>query len=211
MIHAFKIENDSLAIDVQQILMYEPLAEIYKRDDSPSKEFAYKEFKYIYFIADNKGYINRNGLKGRQAHLYAADNSGLHDSYQPDDVVKRAIDVVRRSLVSSPVEKLLDATVKGLNSSTTVVDMIVDHLTDIIEDPESKDKDILQAQATIKSLIATAKEIPDIVDNLLELRDKYDRAERGISMLRGNKEYRPSYDGNDEGQLTNDVPIEVVR
>lgn len=211
MIHAFKIENDSLIIDVQQVLMYEPLAVIYKRDDSPNKEFAFKEYKYIYFLADNKGFINRNGLKGRQAHLYATDNAGLRDSYEPDDVVKRAIQVVKNSLVSTPVEKLLDATIKGLNASTTVVDMIVDYLSDIIDNPESKSKDILAAQANIKSLIATAKEIPDMVDNLIELKDKYDKAERGINLLRGNKEYRPSYDGNDEGQFTSDLPVEVLK
>lgn len=210
MIHAFKIENDALTIDVQQILMYEPLAEIYKRDDSKNKEFAYKEFKYIYFIADNKGFIKRNGLKGREAHNYATSNANLNDSYEPDDVVKQAIKLVQSSLTSTPVEKLLDATVKGLNASATVVDMLTDYLYDVINNPEVDDKEVLSAQASIKKLLDIAKEIPDMVDNLIELKDKYDKAERGIELLRGNVEYRPSYDGNDEGKLANDIPVEVI-
>ena len=40
MVHGFKIENDKLILDVEEILQYPLLQQIYARDDSKDKSFA---------------------------------------------------------------------------------------------------------------------------------------------------------------------------
>ena len=47
MVHGFKIENDKLILDVEEILQYPLLQQIYARDDSKDKSFAEKEFRFI--------------------------------------------------------------------------------------------------------------------------------------------------------------------
>ena len=55
MIHAFKIENDNLVLDVEEVLQYDILRDIYVRDNSKNKEFAYKEFRFIHIYITMKG------------------------------------------------------------------------------------------------------------------------------------------------------------
>lgn len=52
MVHGFKIENDKLILDVEEILQYPLLQQIYARDDSKDKSFAKKnlDLYYIYPI-----------------------------------------------------------------------------------------------------------------------------------------------------------------
>ena len=57
MVHGFKIENDKLILDVEEILQYPLLQQIYARDDSKDKSFAEKEFRFILYLSDRKGYV----------------------------------------------------------------------------------------------------------------------------------------------------------
>ena len=50
MVHGFKIENDKLILDVEEILQYPLLQQIYARDDSKNKSFAEKEFRFILYL-----------------------------------------------------------------------------------------------------------------------------------------------------------------
>ena len=45
MVHGFKIENDKLILDVEEILQYPLLPQIYARDDSKDNSFAENVFR----------------------------------------------------------------------------------------------------------------------------------------------------------------------
>lgn len=198
MVHGFKIENDSLVLDVEEILQYPTLAEIYRRDDSKDKAFALKEFRFILFLADRKGYVTKAGLTKKEAIEYARRNAGLNDLYEPDALIFKAIEIIKKDMNITAVEDLISSTVKALNLSGK----LVRGLTDGIENLMSKDnlelKDLAACEDTLKQIIKIANEIPERVDKLAELNDKWDKIEKGISTIRGGLEYRNSYDGTDD-------------
>lgn len=198
MVHGFKIENDSLVLDVEEILQYPTLAEIYRRDDSKDKSFALKEFRFILFLADRKGYVTKAGLTKKEAIEYARRNAGLNDLYEPDALIFKAIEIIKKDMNITAVEDLISSTVKALNLSGK----LVRGLTDGIESLMSKDnlelKDLAACEDTLKQIIKIANEIPERVDKLAELNDKWDKIEKGISTIRGGLEYRNSYDGTDD-------------
>lgn len=69
MVHGFKIENDKLILDIEEILQYPLLQQIYARDDSKDKSFAEKEFRFILYLSDRKGYVTKAGLTKKKLML----------------------------------------------------------------------------------------------------------------------------------------------
>lgn len=209
MIHAFKIENDKLVLDVEEILQYKPLQTIYARDDSKDKEFAYKEFRFIHFIADRKGYVTKAGLTKKEAFAFARKNSDLPDDYIPDSVVIAAIDFIKKNLNITAVEDLITSTIKALNVSSRLVKV----LTDGAEDMMSKEitiKELADCESTLKKILEIASEIPDRVEALTDLNDKWDKIEKGVSSIRGGAVYRDSYDGTNDRASESSSEAEVL-
>jgi hypothetical protein len=97
MIYLWKVEKDELVLDLREVLKYEDLAAIYRRDStSKSKDKAMKEFRYIDFIANRDGYCVQNGLNSNDAHEFAREHSGLPTGWKPDDAVIKAIKCAKR-------------------------------------------------------------------------------------------------------------------
>ena len=67
--------------------------------------------------------------------------------------------------------------------------------------------DLQACEESLKQIIKISNEIPDRVEKLTELKDKWDKIEKGVTSIRGGGEYRNSYDGVDE--RTPDVADEV--
>lgn len=198
MIYAFKIENDKLELDLKQILMYPLLAKIYKRDTSDNKEFAYKEFKFIYFIADKKGYCRQAGLSKKEAIKYGIKNAGLDSRYEPDNIVLKAIELVKSQFNITPVEDLIETTIVGLNFTTKLVNMYSKALQDALDKGGDDLEAISDSEKNLKGLLNATNDIPNRISKLVELREQWDKAEKGVSSIRGGKEYKASYDGVDE-------------
>ena len=172
MVHGFKIENDKLILDVEEILQYPLLQQIYARDDSKDKSFAEKEFRFILYLSDRKGYVTKAGLTKKEAYAYAKSNAGLDESYLPDKVVLSAIEFVKSNLNITAVEDLMSK--------------------------ELEMKDLALCEDTLKQIIKIANEIPARVESLTELNDKWDKIEKGVTSIRGGAEYRDSYDGTND-------------
>ena len=209
MIHAFKIENDRLILDVEEILQYPILQKIYARDDSKNKEFAYKEFRFIHFMSDRKGYIKKAGLAKLDAYKYAIENSGLHPGYKPDKDILAAIDFVTSKMNITPVEDLIMATIKALNLSGRVVKCLTDGI-ETLTTGDIKLEDLQACEESLKQIIKISNEIPDRVEKLTELQEKWDKIEKGITSIRGGGTYRESYDGTDERASTDAHEVEIL-
>ena len=180
MIHAFKIENDKLILDVEEILQYPLLQQIYSRDDSKDKSFAYKEFRFIHFIADRKGYITKAGLPKKEAYEFARINSELPEGYVPDKVIIAAIDFVKSLTLSGKLVRVLTEGIEDLMSK------------------EIKLEDLTTCEDTLKRIIKISNEIPDRINELTQLNEKWDKIEKGVTSIRGGAEYRDSYDGTND-------------
>lgn len=201
MVHGFKIENDKLILDVEEILQYPLLQQIYARDDSKDKSFAEKEFRFILYLSDRKGYVTKAGLTKKEAYAYAKSNAGLDESYLPDKVVLSAIEFVKSNLNITAVEDLINSTIKSLNLSSKLVRTLTDGIEDLMS-KELEMKDLALCEDTLKQIIKIANEIPARVESLTELNDKWDKIEKGVTSIRGGAEYRDSYDGTMIEHLT---------
>ena len=51
MIYLRRIEHDKLVLNLAELLAYDELGIIYRRDKTADKAFAYREFRYIDFIS----------------------------------------------------------------------------------------------------------------------------------------------------------------
>lgn len=210
MVHAFKIENDNLELDIEQILQYPALSVIYKRDDSKDKSFAYKEFKFIHFLSDRKGYITKAGLNKVEAYKFAKENSGLSELYQPDKEVLEAIEFIKKNLNITAVEDLIASTIKGLKLSSKVIKVLTEGLEDILS-KEVDTKDLITCEETLKKLIEISNDIPDRIEALGELNDKWDKMEKGVTSIRGGLSYRESYDGTNDRAVNASDEIETLQ
>ena len=197
MVHAFKIENDKLILDVEEILQYPLLQQIYSRDDSKDKSFAYKEFRFIHFIADRKGYITKAGLPKKEAYEFARINSELPEGYVPDKVIIAAIDFVKSKLNITTVEDLISSSVKSLTLSGKLVRVLTEGIEDLMS-KEIKLEDLTTCEDTLKRIIKISNEIPDRINELTQLNEKWDKIEKGVTSIRGGAEYRDSYDGTND-------------
>lgn len=209
MIHAFKIENDKLVLDVEEILQYEPLQVIYARDDSKDKSFAYKEFRFIHFLSDRKGYVNKAGLSKKDAFEFARSNSNLPEGYVADKYVIRAIDFVKSKLNITAVEDLIVSTTKSLNLSTKLVRKLTNGIEDLLSS-EMKLEDLTKCEEILKEIIKISNEIPDRINNLTELNEKWDKIEKGVTSIRGGSEYRDSYDGTNDRAANASDKVETL-
>lgn len=209
MIHAFKIENDRLVLDIEEILQYPKLRDIYARDDSKDKSFAYKEFMFIHFLSDRKGYITKAGLSKQDAYKWARENSDLPNSYIPDGLVIAAIDFVKSKLNITAVEDLITSTIKALNVSSRLVRIYTEQAEDLMN-KDLKIEDLANCEKILKSIIETSNDIPSRIESLTELNEKWDKIEKGVSSIRGGAAYRDSYDGTNDRAASTADEIETL-
>lgn len=206
MVHTFKIENDKLIIDIDQILQYPLLQQIYSRDYSNDKSFADKEFRFIYYLTDRKGYCIKAGLSKIESYNFARKNAGLSDDYIPDKVIIAAIDFVKDNLNITAVEDLITSTIKGLNMISKTVRVLTNSVEDLME-KEIDLKAMVAFEESINQILKIANDIPSKIESLTELNNKWDKIEKGLSSIRGGQIYRNSYDGTDD--RTNDASNET--
>ena len=97
-IELFKLVDGEIQFDRIELLLIPAFKEIIRRDQgSPGdtqarkKLFAFKEFHYLYLIADYQSFCNMHGHDDNEAHVYAVTEADLPEDYKPDLSVRSAI------------------------------------------------------------------------------------------------------------------------
>ena len=193
--HLWKIENNqTLVLDLREILKYNEFAIIYNRDKTNGKLQAHNEFKYIDFHANRAGVPIISGFSASETHAFAIKHSNLSDKYLPDDAVKKAIRKAKE-LNSGVIEDMIDTTIAALRVSAKVAT----HAKELMESLESTARTVDEIQAIIKLsdvVVDMANTIPMKVKKLLELKDEYDKQEsKSLNTKRGGGEVTESFDG----------------
>lgn len=87
----FKFEDGDIKLDREEIALYKLPNRILRRDrgsegdaDGRKKLQAFKEFCYVYFIADHTAYPISNGLSKQETHDYAVFQSNLPKDFNPN-------------------------------------------------------------------------------------------------------------------------------
>ncbi len=130
----FKIENHILELDKDEIRLIPEFKELLIRDkgkngnDRSSKSTCYKEFKYIYFVADYKS-----------PYVDYPDKD-----WKVDNSIKLAIDKYK-FLQETPSIKILNSLQRGLMLSSNVVDNVCNNIQYLLDEIEN---DLLDLKGT---------------------------------------------------------------
>ena len=128
----FIFNDNKLELSTPEILLIPEFKRILDKDSSSKKELAFKEFNYIYQIADYKSYCNRNGLNGDDAYNYAVNTAQLPNGYIINKDVELAIDRYRLEQ-ENIIIKLNNEILKSFNSSYATLQIINELIIYLIE------------------------------------------------------------------------------
>lgn len=179
----FKIENHVLELDRDEIRLIPEFKELLIRDkgkngnDRGSKSLCYKEFKYIYFIADYKSpYVD---FPDKEREKYSKQDSGFEESWKIDNSIKLAIDKYK-FLQETPSIRILNSLQRGLMLSSNVVDNVCNNIQYLLDEIEndlldlkgSKEEDPIKLRELKKVVILKQMEYTNaLVINLKTIQD----------------------------------------
>lgn len=136
----FKIENHILVIDKDEIRLIPEFKELLVRDkgkggnDRGSKTICYKEFKYIYFVADYKSpYVD---YPDKEREKYSREDAGLENDWKVDSAIRLAIDKYKK-LQETPSIRILNSLQRGLMLSSQVVDNVCNDIQYLLDESKS--------------------------------------------------------------------------
>lgn len=208
----FSVENDILIIDKTETRAIPEFRAILERDkgskgdvDGRKKYRAFKEFYYIYLIADYESWISRGGYNDKEKHKLAIKDTGLEDNFKADDEIKAAINKYSEVQVAMlPALSTLSTIIKGLKVADKISQSIIDNIENVMEthaikkqaaigtgEPLSAGDDLIIAQnlvAQLNQLMDISNKIPKTITTLEAIEDRLAKDKSGTSLGRGGKE-----------------------
>ena len=208
-IKLFKVENDLLVLDKEEIRGIEEFKVILERDkgskgdnDGRKKFAAYKQFMYIYIVADLNSYPNQAAYNDKELHEAGIIEARLESNFKPDAAIKIAIAKYRKiQLEGSPTLNALHTSIRGLRLSDMNNKRIINNIESAIERHEKSKKEkeergepidlaselVLSQSITsqLDLMMATSVKIPKMVSILEELFERLRKEEKGDNFTRG--------------------------
>jgi hypothetical protein len=159
----FIVENGIVKPTIE-ILLVSPFKEIWDRDSSESKEYAMKEFSYIYFITTPKKTNPFYGYTEQDRHPEVVKYL-FENYYSPDSIVQQAMEVRRKFYYEA------SASLSLLEGAKEAVDKLKNFLInfDLNERNEKgipiyKPKDITSALADTFNVMKTLNSLEEKVN-----------------------------------------------
>ena len=208
----FKIENDLLVIDKDEVRGKPEFRILLERDrgskgdvDGRKKFQAYKEFMYIYLIADLESWINKAGYNDKEAHKAALKDADLDSTFKLDSDIKIAITTYRTlQLEMLPALSTLSSILKGLKVADKISQSIIENIETVMDnhkerkikaaeqnEPLNPGDDLVITQnlvAQLGQLMDISTKIPKTIETLEKIEDRLAKDKSGISLGRGGKE-----------------------
>lgn len=203
----FKLENNLLVIDRDEIRGVKEFRRILERDkgsdgdaDGRKKYRAFKEFYYIYYVADYKSSGNRAGDNEKNLHLQGVKYAELEPTFKPDADIKEAIRVYKEiQKLEAPSNTLVIKLTKGIKLSEQVVDNMILGIDKILElnqiELQNDSPNVMAIMANnkaledqLKSLTTLATAFPKTLETLEGIKTKLFKEEADSRKARGGKE-----------------------
>ena len=197
MIHIWKVTDDSkLDLNIEELLKYPILANIYRSDKDVDKFNAKEYFKYLDFITNPKGYCISNGLNTSEAHNYAFRQTNLPKDFEFPKNNKDIIKFVKEDLQFDVVDNLVNTSIKALKVTSKSVANYIDNLNELeSKDYKTDDGEPIDLSSIITKMMKIAADIPNNIKNFESLLEKQATQK---TILRGTTEHTESMDGDDE-------------
>ena len=189
----FKLSDDGeIVINKIAILTIPAFKKILRRDESRSKTQAFKEFAYIYHIADSQSVPNKNGQTDKEAHAYASNMAGLGD-YKADAVVIEAVRIYEIEDHSEAKDTIMELLRIYAFTKKIFVKVRQSIELSLIEDELSTDK-TNELLGKISTVIDYGNKIPQLTKDLQKaIRDlEIEDDNINLEILRGTDEVVPS-------------------
>ncbi len=170
----FSIKDGDIIINKVEILTIPIFTKILRRDkgsdgdhDGRKKRQAFREFAYIYHMADIKALPNRNGYGRKEANEYSKEAAGLDDKWIADVDIKQAIKAYEKEQESLPRNTILE-----LIKTYRLIPKITGKLRNAIEVLIDTDDALSAEQADsaygmISSLISQGDDVPKLTAKLV--------------------------------------------
>ena len=165
-------EYGELILNKPAILKHYVYRSIIRRDrgstgdhEGRRKDFAYKEFAYIYYMADYDSLPNRNGYKLSDKYNYARKAAGLPYSWKPDDTITSAIRVYKEeqtSIQRDIIQKLLCV----LHNDYDIIELVDNKIKELIAKPLLENVDIDDLLGYQEKLVNLSVVIPRRIKDL---------------------------------------------
>jgi hypothetical protein len=198
----FKYIDGVVELDKELIALYPNAKKILSRDrggkvtgdpDGRLKLYAFKEFTYIYFRCDFEAYPAQHGLTEKEAHLYAAKQSGLGKDYQPDEVVLAFMKQYEDEHLTA-AKHAIKTLIRIFALNEKLVEKIEKNLTSTLELPTMTAPQITELLGYQKQLIEIATSVPATTKKLKEAMNLLEEEERNKETMRGGEEKSSSFD-----------------
>ena len=195
----FTIHEGNIVINKVEILTIPTFKHILRRDkgsegdsDGRKKYWAFKEFAYIYHIADYKSVPNRNGYNYTKARDYAIKKAGLPLDYKPDATVQQAIKDYIDEQRSLPRETMLEL-IKTYGFLNKVFKKVRKNVEDKLVGDSLTSEQTREILELVNLMIEQGKQLPELTSKLNKAIKQLELAEDKDSkpLLRGTDENVP--------------------
>lgn len=195
----FTIKDNNIVINKPEVLTIPAFTNILRRDkgspgdfDGRKKYKAFKEFAYIYHMADVKSVPNANGFNKAKANKYAIEKSGLDKDYKPDKVVREAIAIYKEAQDTLPRRTIMELT-KTYSFLQNVFIKVRTNIEDILTTDKLTKDQTIEVLDLINVLIQQGEKLPTLTEKLTSAIGQLERADEknNNTIMRGTDEPVP--------------------
>ena len=203
----FKLEHNLLVIDKDEVRGVKILRTILERDrgsegdhDGRKKHQAFREFFYVYWVADFNSPGKLGGLNEKELHLQAIKEAELSKDWKLDSVVKEAVEWYKEyQLQMIPSLGLLNKTYEAMRLAERVIGLSMKALEGVIDLIEAPKEDGTQnlaelllhtktAAYQLDTINDIANKLPKTLKTLEELKERVTKEKGGSNLVRGGRE-----------------------
>lgn len=192
----FRVQRGKLEFDRRYILMNKPFAKIVEK---LGEEQANKVFRYIYEVADNRSYSNKQAVSDLAAHEHGINLAGLDSTFKPSKLIKDAITYYKQHNYNLHADTLKELK-QTLNQTKRLNTRIRVALDNKLNSDEGLDtSDITSIMGLQNKLFDLINELPNKIKTIKKLEATvYEELMRGKEIGRGGAEIPDSYEGDPE-------------
>lgn len=163
----FVLRGNAVELDHDEIALVPEFKAILDSDKSTGTSIAFKEFAYIYAIADPKSKANTKGYDDNDAHEYAITLANLPLDYKPDKIVIAAIERYKKDsdTVANELRKEILLT---MNTSVKIVSRLRKIIEKKLDKVDITDQEVITLTDALSKVISINDSLPKQIKALKE-------------------------------------------
>jgi hypothetical protein len=184
----FTLVNGELVINKIELLTITPFRNIARKD----REIAFKEFAYIYHVADPRSLANIKGESEKDAHVTATSLVGLDTDWKPSQDVTNAIMYYRTEMTHVGSDVVLEL-LKTFKYNKDVIEQVRRSIGDTLSKGKLSKDQAAEILGLIQTTIKLARDIPGLVRDLNKAISEFSKniEEDSVPFLRGTNDRVP--------------------